>query len=125
VEIKTFTSGSLKWHPSASAFSGSGITDIGSVFSYSANWDAPGRWGIELLSCNFRIILRPLEQLYIQKRGTLSVDRVIVDDTIDQKYKPGLYRMVENFLNDEKSGLCTLEEQAEAFRVYFQIANYR
>ena len=125
VEMKSSTSGSLKWHRSASVFSGSGITDKGSLFSYSANWDAPGRWGIELMSRNFRTILRPLEQLYIQKRGTLTTERVSTDDTIDQKFKPGLYNMTDSFLSGKHSGLCTIDEQADIFRYYCQIANYK
>jgi len=125
VEIRSFTAGSLNWHESASAFSGSGLTDKGSLYSYSANWDAPGRWGIELMSRNFRIILRPLEQLQIQKRGSVSIERVNVDDTLDLKYKPGLYLMVEDFLREENDGLCSIEDQVYAFRYYCQIANYR
>jgi predicted dehydrogenase len=125
VEMKSLTSGSLKWHRSASVFSGSGITDKGSLFSYSANWDAPGRWGIELMSRNFRTILRPLEQLHIQKRGTITTERVSIDDALDQKFKPGLYNMVDSFLNGINSGLCTVEEHADIFRYYCQMANYR
>lgn len=125
VEMKSSTSGSLKWHRSASMFCGSGITDKGSLFSYSANWDAPGRWGIELLSRNFRTILRPLEQLQIQKRGTITTERVPIDDTLDQKFKPGLYSMVDCFLNGGNIGMCSIEEQADIFRYYCQIANYR
>lgn len=125
VEMKSLTSGLLKWHRSASVFTGSGITDTGALFSYSANWNAPGRWGIELMSRNFRTILRPFEQLHIQKRGTITTERVPIDDTLDQKFKPGLYSMADSFLNDRNSGLCTIDEQADIFGYYCQIANYK
>ena len=47
-KIYSNTSGSLKWHPTASIFSGSGITKSGVLFSYSANWESAGRWSLHL-----------------------------------------------------------------------------
>jgi hypothetical protein len=123
--MKSYTSGSLNWHNSASVFSGTGKTDTGSLFSYSANWNAPGRWGVELMSENFRIILRPLEQLQIQKKGTITIEQVPIENSLDVKFKPGLYRMVESFIGTEHPRLCRLEEQAAIFRYYCQAANYK
>ena len=42
----------LDWHSSSSQFCGSGITDKGALFSYSADWESPGRWGIEIKTEN-------------------------------------------------------------------------
>lgn len=124
-ELNSFTSGSLKWHNSAAAFCGSGITQKGVLFSYSANWDAPGRWGVELMSRNLRVILRPLEQLHVQRRGSVAIERLELDDSSDQKFKPGLFRMVEAFVGRNDENLCTISQQAELFREYCQIANYK
>jgi predicted dehydrogenase len=41
--------GSLAWHPAAARFCGSGVTEQGVLFSYHADWEAPGRWGVEVL----------------------------------------------------------------------------
>ena len=124
-EMKAFTSGSLTWHKNSSAFCGSGITVTGALFSYSANWNAPGRWGVEFLSENYRIILRPLEKLHVQKKGSLVPEQVHLSDSYDVNFKPGLYRMVESLIHGKNKDLCTLEEQAELFDFYCSIANYK
>jgi len=50
--LSCYTAGGLSWHPNASRFSGSGITKRGATLSYHANWDAPGRWKVEVMSAN-------------------------------------------------------------------------
>ena len=40
---KGWHGGSMKWHPAAARFCGSGITERGVFFSYHADWEAPGR----------------------------------------------------------------------------------
>jgi predicted dehydrogenase len=124
-EMNSYTEGSINWHKGAAVFSGSGRSVSGALFSYSSNWNAPGRWGVELLSENHRIILRPLEQLYVQKKGTLVAEKTELRASHDNDFKPGLYRMVSAFVGERKEGLCRLEEQAEVFRFYNQIAGYR
>jgi len=110
-KIKCYTTGGLSWHPSASIFCGAGITKQGSLFSYHSNWEAPGRWGVEILTKNHRLILRPLEDLYIQKIGSLISEKVIFDDSLDHKFKPGLYMQVETFFKYPlNSYLCRLND---------------
>jgi predicted dehydrogenase len=110
-EIKCYTTGGLSWHPSASIFCGAGLTEQGSLFSYHSNWEAPGRWGVEILTRRHRLILRPLEDLYIQKIGSLISEKVIFDDSLDHKFKPGLYKQVESFINNPASSyLCCLND---------------
>ncbi|HLO78457.1 MAG TPA: Gfo/Idh/MocA family oxidoreductase [Magnetospirillum sp.] len=90
--------GSLAWHPSAARFAGSGRTANGALFSYLADWDAPGRWGVEVMTRARRLVLRPMEQLQVQKRGAFTLEPVAIDDSLDREYKPGLYRQTEAFL---------------------------
>lgn len=103
-EISSYTAGSLSWHPSAAAFAGAGVTGEGALFSYQANWAAPGRWGVEMLTNRHRLIFRPMEQLHIQEIGSVAISKVELDDELDQKYKPGLYRQVGGFLSDQVPG---------------------
>ena len=49
---------------------------------------------------------------------------VYIDFTLDEKFKPGLYKMVQSFLNQDSSKLCTIEEQYKNIDVYFKMANY-
>ena len=110
-EVKCYTTGGLSWHPVASIFCGAGVTERGSLFSYHANWEAPGRWGVEVLTKKHRLILRPLEDLYIQKIGSLISEKVIFNDSLDHKFKPGLYKQVEAFFNNPlNSYLCCLND---------------
>ncbi len=106
-------SGSLPWHPSGAIFSGSGKTENDVLFSYHANWLSAGRWGVEILTKNRRLILRPLEKLFEQKKGEVEITGVVVDDTLDTKYKPGLFREVEEFLSGKKQSLPNIREHLE------------
>ncbi len=122
-QISCFTAGTLDWHPSASAFTGAGITTNNVPFSYHANWASPGRWGVEILTNKRRYIFRPLEQLHIQEIGSVAITKMEIDDSLDIKYKPGLYLQVKNFLEGNLTNFCTLDNQAQAMDMYSKIAN--
>ena len=110
--------GALPWHPRCARFAGHGVTEAGASFSYSADWDAPGRWGIEINTRLRRLVLRPMEKLHIQKRGSFSLDAVEIDDDLDRRFKPGLHRQTAAFLLDEgREDLADIawHEQAIAF----------
>lgn len=116
--------GTLDWHPAAARFAGAGITDQGVMFSYLADWQAPGRWGLELLTAKRRLILRPMEQLQVTPLGTVKVEPVETADTLDQAFKPGLYRQTQAFLSGDDSLFCSIAEQVEHVRLYSQMAGY-
>ncbi|MTI84034.1 MAG: Gfo/Idh/MocA family oxidoreductase [Firmicutes bacterium] len=124
-EICCYSTGGTDWHPSASSFSGAGKTAKSALFSYNANWEAPGRWGIEVLTPNCRLVFRPLEQLHVQKLGSFSVESIHIDDKLDIAFKPGLYRQVEAFLTSNQSKwLKTIQEQyTDAKDIYAKIIN--
>ena len=74
--INSYTSGGLKWHPSSSIFSGCGQTTKDILFTYNANWSSAGRWGVEIILDNSKLFLKPLEKLYIQKKGDLNFEEI-------------------------------------------------
>lgn len=123
-EISTFANNSnkLSWYSGPTNFSGAGVTHQGALFNYSANWCAPGRWGVELLTDKHRFYLRPMEQLHIQQLGSIKIDKVEIDDSLDQQYKPGLYRQVDLFLRGETSLFSSIHDQNKYFKIYSQIA---
>ena len=123
--MECFSRGALAWHPTSSVFSGAGVCKTGALFSYQANWGAPGRWGVEILTSKHRIILRPLEQVHIQKIGSISLDLVEIDDTLDEQYKPGLFLQTQYFLSGDHDNFCTIDEQCLMMETYYQIANYQ
>jgi len=123
-EITCFSSGGSGWHPAASIFSGAGVSTQGALFSYQANWGAPGRWGIEVLTNRRRFIFRPLEKLQVQKTGSVAVEFLDIDDALDRDYKPGLFRQVQAFVLGAKGNLCSIQEQADMMDVYYKMSNY-
>lgn len=123
-QMATFTAGDLPWHSRAARFAGAGETTDGALFSYSGDWEAPGRWAVEILTRSRRFIFKPLEKLQVQRINTVAVEAVEVDSRLDVDYKPGLYLQVEHFLTLEKTALCTLEEHLENSRLYARIAAY-
>lgn len=121
-EMHSYSSGCLKWHARASKYSGAGITDKGATFSYQANWDAPGRWGVEVLTSYHRLYLKPLEKLFIQNKGSLEVEEVLIDNMLDVDFKPGLYNQTKAFLSPDKDPrLLTIEEQVNHMKIYEMI----
>jgi len=115
------TSGALDWHPRAARFAGHGVTEAGVLFSYLADWDAPGRWAIEISSRLRRFILKPMEQLQVQVRGSFQVQPVPLDGDLDVRFKPGLYLQTQAFLTGENRELLpTLAEHSRRVRTIYE-----
>lgn len=124
-EINSFTSGSLSWHSSGSNFAGAGISDKDALFNYQANWESAGRWSVEILTKENKLIFRPMEKLQIQKRGKISQEfNEDIDYILDEEYKPGLYIQTEKFLENKLENMCTIQEQFKMIDIYNKIANY-
>lgn len=121
--LATFTSSGLNWHPKGSIFTGAGESQSGALFSYHANWESPGRWGLEIMTKNNRLILRPLEKLSVQKIGSVQIEEIEIDDKLDQNYKPGVYLQTKTFLEDESSKflLSIHEHKQNMSNIYLKI----
>lgn len=122
--MASYTAGGNSWHPSATIFAGSGRSVRGALFTYKAHWEAPGRWGVEVITKKNRLIFSPLEKLFIQKIGELQANEVEIDNSLDKKYKPGIYNQVKHWLSGSLNSFLLLQEQAEMTKWYKQIANY-
>lgn len=109
-KISCYSNGTVGWHTPAN-FSGAGETKEGVLFSYCANWNAPGRWAVELLTAKHRIYLKPMEQLQLQDIATVKVYPVEIDDHLDKEFKPGFYLETKAFLEGDFSRLCSLDKQ--------------
>lgn len=121
-DISSFVQGGIDWHPNGSVYAGAGRTYNDALFSYHANWEAPGRWAIEIMTKHHRLYLKPMEQLQIQQIGSLKVESVELDTAIDNDFKPGLFKMVETFLNDIQDGKrITIHQQLKNMEVYNKI----
>ncbi len=110
VEMTCFAKDAADWHKPIN-FAGAGRTDRGTLFSYQANWDAPGRWAVELLTSKHRIYLKPMEQLQLQDKGSVKVYPVEIDNRLDKEFKPGFYLETKAFLEGDIERLCSIEQQ--------------
>jgi predicted dehydrogenase len=125
-QISVTVTGALPWHKAGVAFSGSGLTSKGATFSYHANWDAPGRWGIDIMSRNRRFRMCPMESVQVQHKGETGWTSIALQGELDQQFKPGLYAQVEAFFNPVPSpDLCRFEDHVRHFPVFQKIAGYR
>lgn len=118
-ELSCFSAGELSWHKPA-VFSGAGSTNKGALFSYQANWNAPGRWVIEVLTTKHRLYFKPMETLQIQEKGSVAVTPVKIDNQLDIEFKPGFYLQVKAFLEKKYSRFCSIEEQLKHIDSFYK-----
>jgi predicted dehydrogenase len=127
-EISCYFNGQdkLGWHSTSSNYSGAGITKNNALFTYHANWTAPGRFSVEILTNKHRLIFRPLEKLQIQKIGSVAINMVEgINYELDEKFKPGLYLQTQQFLNGNYVDFCSLSEQERKMELYKKMSGYK
>jgi len=123
-EFNNWNMGNLEWHPNGSRFVGAGITDQGALFSYSTNWIAPGRWKIEISTSKSRLLFQPLEEVkLVYMDGSISKLNDF-DDAVDLRFKPGLYKQVDNFIKGDDTHACLIQDQLTNWELYQRIAGY-
>jgi len=120
-EMCSYAKGSLDWCGKPGQYSGAGVTLTGATFSYYADWESAGRWSVEILTKKRKMILCPLEELRCQDRGSLSVEKMEIDDTLDQQFKPGLYLETKAFLDHDFNVLLPIQEHVRLCTLYRQI----
>lgn len=125
IEWRGWHAGSLDWHSSAARFCGAGVTTQGVLFSYLADWQAPGRWGLELLTRERRLVLAPLEQLGAVGYADENVEYGYCEDELDREYKAGLYRQTKAFLSGDDRDFCTLSRQVINAGLLSEMAGYK
>jgi len=124
-DICCYYGGGIDWHPKSSVFAGAGVSDIGALFSYKANWEAPGRWNIDIMTGKHRLIFKPMEKLQIQNLGSVATSFVEgIDYSLDEKYKPGLFLQTKSFLENDYTNFCNIKEQAANMVVYKKMSGY-
>ncbi|WP_435166618.1 gfo/Idh/MocA family oxidoreductase [Candidatus Pelagibacter bacterium nBUS_28] len=122
MNITPYISSRHKWNKSPSIYSGSGKTTKGSLFSYHANWQSGGRWSLEMLTSEGKYILRPLEKLFIQKRGTFEIKEIKLNKKLEKKFKPGFYLQTKSFIKGENNNLLSLDKYIKHLNFYNKIS---
>lgn len=114
----------IDWHRSGSVFTGSGLSENDIPFTYHSNWEAPGRWAIEINTRKRRFYLKPMEKLQVQSIGSVEVIMFPLDDQLDIEYKPGLFMQTRALLNLDFKNLVSLREQIDLIPFYYSIGGY-
>ena len=104
VEMTCYSKDECSWHKPVN-FAGAGRTDKNVLFCYQANWEAPGRWAVELL--------KPMEQIQLQDKGSVKVYPVEIDDHLDKDFKPGFFLETKSFVDGDNDRLCSFDQQIE------------
>lgn len=115
----------LNWHPSSSIFYGTGILENDIPFSYKSDWNGPGRWGIELVTETKKYILSPLEKVQELGLDDFIIRESNIDYKDDEKFKPGLKKMIDAFIKDDLTGFNSLEDQKKLFKTLNKIGGYK
>lgn len=126
-EICSFHSGKneIEWHKAASNFSGAGISKSNALFAYHANWKAPGRFSVEMITNKHRLVFRPLEKLQIQQIGSVAINMAEnINYALDEQFKPGVYLQTESFLKGNYADFCSITDQAEKMELYKKMSGY-
>lgn len=102
--LMALTAGVTDWHPRAARLAGAGQTRDGALFTWRAEYDGPGSWGVEIDTPARRLTLRPLETLSQQLLGSYRPEPV---DTPPERNgrKPGLPGLIDAFLDGDPEGL--------------------
>ena len=124
--MSTYNSGKLDWHPSGSVFTGSGISTNSIPFSFHANWDSGGRWGVEIMTKENIYRLTPLEELYVCKKGSVIWEPISLNSAYPE-VKTGIAEEIAVMLNDKKEKeieFITLQKASEYNKLAEQIFAY-
>ncbi len=105
--LHSIQDGRWNCHPTGNIFVGSGKTNK-CPFSYFATWSGGGRWNVEVSTREGRYKLSPLEELQFCKKNQFVWEKIVLTDRDDQKFKPGLYKMVKSVLT--RQGLKNLPD---------------
>lgn len=84
----------------------------GDIALYTAIWNAPERWSLNINTSEIRLELKPLEELKVQHKESRKINIIKINDA-DKKFKPGLKLIINELLRQiesKKSNLVTLDQ---------------
>lgn len=126
-ELVSFQKGYLKWHPSGSIFTGSGVSKKNIPFSYHADWTSSGRWGIEIMTPKNAYRMIPLEELFVCKKGSVNWKQITFHKSFPE-VKQGFVEEIVLMLSKEKPtdlDLPSLKKVAELNKLAEKIFGYK
>ncbi len=114
----------IRWVPDHPGFVVAKIEySSGDIGIYTAVWNAPGPWAATVTTQERRWELRPLEQAFVQPRGSRQLDP-LPDHPWDANFKPGLRLQAEEIIKAIQGGahtLVCLDESLETMKLVKEI----
>ena len=89
------------------------------------NLGGGGRWNIEISTNKGRYKLSPLEELQFCKKDCFVWENTELNDEDDQKFKPGLKKMVKAMLNKEADELPSISDQIKLYKLCKDIFGFK
>jgi hypothetical protein len=115
-EISCYQNGKLSWHNSGSIFVGSGISNQKVPFSYFADWNSSGRWGIEVVTKKNSYKLQPLEELFIYSKNSSDWKKIPLEKH-NKKIKEGLIEEIVSMFEPQKKSSLKLLKINDAIKI--------
>ena len=115
-EISCYQNGKLSWHNSGSIFVGSGISNQKVPFSYFADWNSSGRWGIEVVTKKNSYKLQPLEELFIYSKNSSDWKKIPLEKH-NKKIKEGLIEEIVSMFELQKKSSLKLLKINDAIKI--------
>ena len=115
-EITCYQNGKLSWHNSGSIFVGSGISNQKIPFSYFADWNSSGRWGIEIVTSKNSYRLQPLEELFIYSKNFANWKKIPLKKP-HKKIKEGLIEEIISMFEPQKKSPLKLLKVNDAIKI--------
>lgn len=125
-KMESFQNGKLLWHDSGSIFVGSGISDKKVSFSYFADWNSSGRWGINIITKKNSYRLEPLEELYMFSKRLSNWKKIPLKKS-NKLIKEGLTEEIISMFELQKrptSKLFTINDAVKIIKISEKIFGY-
>lgn len=119
--ISGMQTGGSDWHPAGSQFVGHGRLENGGLFSYHADWDAAPRWMVEVMTPKRTLMFNPLEKLNQRSPEGFAITPIELEDDLDTRFKPGLYKQTEAFLKGDAADLATIASHAHHMEDIYKV----
>ena len=97
--------------------------DSGDVVNYTAIWNAPAPWSIRVYTKDKYLISQPIETLSYIDKASRQIIKVKLD-SIDEKYKPGLFRLLQEIVryhNGKENKLVSVFENKNTMQYISKI----
>jgi predicted dehydrogenase len=124
--ISCYQNGKLSWHNSGSIFVGSGISNQKIPFSYFADWNSSGRWGINIITKKNSYRLEPLEELYMFSKRLSNWKKIPLKKS-NKLIKEGLTEEIISMFELQKrptSKLFTINDAVKIIKISEKIFGY-